>query len=127
MRSTLIALIVVVVVAVALCALSQAQVYNVTEEMDLLRVEAAELARAGDNMGAMESLTRLASRWKSATPLLEMLTSHDDLHEVASELVDAQVCLENGDLDDCFRSLAQLGEALHHIQDMEALTFSNLY
>ena len=127
MRSTLIALIVVVAVAISLCALSQAQVRVVTEEMDLLRVEAAELARAGDNMGAMECLTRFASRWQSVTPLLEMLTSHDDLHEVASELVDAQVCLENGDLDDCFRSLAQLGEALRHIQDMEALTLSNLY
>lgn len=127
MRSTLIALIVVVALAVALCALSQAQVRNVTEEMDILRVQAAELARTGDNMGAMECLTSFASCWQSATPLLEMLTSHNDLHEVAAQLVDAQVCLENGDLDDCFRALAQLGEALRHIQDMEALTLSNLY
>ncbi len=127
MRSTLIALIVVVALAVALCAVSPAQVRNVTEERDILRVQAAELARTGDNMGAMECLTSFASRWQSATPLLEMLTSHDDLHEVAAQLVDAQVCLENGDLDDCFRALAQLGEALRHIQDMEALTLSNLY
>lgn len=47
----------------------------------------------------MECLTSFASRWQSATPLLEMLTSHDDLHEVAAQLVDAQVCLENGELD----------------------------
>lgn len=127
MRRTLIALIAVVAVAVTLCAFSQAQVRKTAEEMDLLRVRAAELVRAGDDARAMECLTDFAMRWQKSTPLLEMLTSHDDLHEVAAQLVDAQVCLENGDMDDCLRTLAQLGEALRHIEDMEALTLSNLY
>ena len=58
---------------------------------------------------------------------MEMLTSHDSLHEVYSELVDARVCLESGDYDDCYRALAQLGEALRHIREMEAVSLSNLY
>ena len=58
---------------------------------------------------------------------MEMLTSHDDLHEVYADVVDARVCLEQGDRDDCFRALAQLGEALHHIGEMEAVSLSNLY
>ena len=127
MRTTLIALIVVVLAAVALCAFAQARVCAVVEEMDLLRVEAETRARAGDDTGAAECLTRLAGRWQEERAAMEMLTSHDDLHEVAAQLVDAQVCLENGDMDDCLRALAQLGEALRHIEDMEALTLSNLY
>ena len=34
---------------------------------------------------------------------------------------------ESGDYDDCYRALAQLGEALHHIREMEAVSLSNLY
>ena len=119
MRTTLIALIVVVLAAVALCAFAQAR--------DLLRVEAETRARAGDDMGAAECLTRLATRWQEERAAMEMLTSHDSLHEVYSELVDARVCLESGDFDDCYRALAQLGEALHHIREMEAVSLSNLY
>ena len=127
MRTTLIALIIVVLAAVSLCAFSQARVCGVVEEMDLLRVEAETRARAGDDTGAAECLTRLASRWQEERAAMEMLTSHDSLHEVYSELVDARVCLESGDYDDCYRALAQLGEALHHIREMEAVSLSNLY
>ena len=123
MRTTLIALIIVVLAAVSLCAFSQARVCGVVEEMDILRVEAETRARAGDNTGAAECLTRLASRWQEERAAMEMLTSHD----VYSELVDARVCLESGDFDDCYRALAQLGEALHHIREMEAVSLSNLY
>ena len=38
--------------------------------------------------------------------------------------MDARVCLESGDFDDCYRALAQLGEALHHIREMEAVSLS---
>ena len=127
MRTTLIALIIVVLAAVSLCAFSQARVCGVVEEMDILRVEAETRARAGVDTGAAECLTRLASRWQEERAAMEMLTSHDSLHEVYSELVDARVCLESGDFDDCYRALAQLGEALHHIREMEAVSLSNLY
>ena len=127
MRTTLIALIIVVLAAVSLCAFSQARVCGVVEEMDILRVEAETRARAGDDTGAAECLTRLASRWQEERAAMEMLTSHDSLHEVYSELVDARVCLDSGDFDDCYRALAQLGEALHHIREMEAVSLSNLY
>ena len=120
-------LIIVVLAAVSLCAFSQARVCGVVEEMDILRVEAETRARAGDDTGAAECLTRLASRWQEERAAMEMLTSHDSLHEVYSELVDARVCLESGDFDDCYRALAQLGEALHHIREMEAVSLSNLY
>ena len=118
MRTTLIALIVVVLAAVGLCAFAQTHICAVVEEMDLLRVEAETRARAGDDAGAAERLTRLADRWQEERAAMEMLTSHDSLHEVYSELVDARVCLESGDYDDCYRALAQLGEALHHIREM---------
>ena len=127
MRTTFIALVIVVLVALGLCAFAQVHICSVVEEMDLLRVRAAEMARAGDGAAAMGCLTAFANRWEDARPALEMLTSHDSLHEVYCELVDAQACLENGDIDDCFRALAQLGEALHHIREMEAVSLSNLY
>lgn len=126
MRSTRIALIAVVALAILICLASAKYVRSTVESMDDHRVRALEMARAGDNAGAMEQLVQLAGRWEDATPILEVLASHEDLHEVSRELTDAQVCLENGDLDDCFRALMQLGEALKHIDELERLRLSNL-
>lgn len=127
MRTTLIALLIVVAAAIALCAFAQSRVCGLVEEMDELRLLAERELRAGNEAAAMEYLATFAARWEKSRPAMEMLTSHDDLHEVYADVVDARVCLERGDRDDCFRALAQLGEALHHIGEMEAVSLSNLY
>lgn len=127
MRSTRIALVVVVLLAVGLCTFSYISIHQVTDAVDALRIEVQTLVQEGDNTGAMEKLVEIANRWEESMPILEILTSHDVLHEAIKELVDAQVCLENGDIDDCLRSLAQLGEVFNHVRDMEEISLTNLY
>lgn len=126
-RSTLIAMIVVAVLSVCVCAGCLLSVTRTIDSMQTLRVRAAEFVRAGDDRQALEELVRLANRWKDAAPILEILTSHDDLHDATREILDAQVCLEAGDFDECNRVLSQLGETLMHIGDMEQIRLSNLY
>ena len=125
MRTTLIALLIVVAAAIALCAFAQARVCGLVEEMDELRFWrkrscAPETRRPPWN--ALPPLPRAGRKrarpWRCSPP--------DHLHEVYADVVDARVCLEQGDYDDCYRALAQLGEALRHIGEMEAVSFQPL-
>lgn len=127
MRSTLISLIVVLVLAAGLCAFSQALVVEATQELDTLRLQALAHVRAADAQAAEATLARFERRWEDVAPSLETVASHDALHQVSSELADARACIETGDLDDCLRALVQLERALDHIRVTEELSFSNLY
>ncbi len=127
MRATAIALIVVLALSLSLCVLSRVSVQRAVREMDDLRVEADGFARAGDGDLAMERLVKIANRMEDARPFLEMLTSHEDLHDAIKQVVDAQVYLEFGDLTETCRALSQLGEILTHIGETEEVTLANLW
>ena len=58
---------------------------------------------------------------------LELLASHDALHEVQSSIAEAQICLECEDRDDFLRTMSQTAQGLAHLRDEEALRLSNLY
>ena len=66
MRTTLIALLIVVAAAIALCAFAQARVCGMVEEMDELRLLAEEELRAGNEAAAMERLATFAARWEGS-------------------------------------------------------------
>ena len=54
MRSTAIALVVVVLLSIGLCTFSYISIHRVADEVDALRIEAQTLVQEGDNTGAME-------------------------------------------------------------------------
>lgn len=126
MRSTLIALLVVVALAAGVCACARAHVLRSTDELEDMRAAAAERLRVDDARGALQAIAALERRWAEVVPSLEIFASHDALHEVACELSDARVCLEAGDVDDCLRSLVRLGGALEHIRAAEEISLANL-
>ena len=70
---------------------------------------------------------RLARLWREKSPVLERFTSHDALHEVASGILEAQICLDCGDHDDFLRTMAVMNGGLEHLRDTEALSWENLY
>ena len=88
MRTTLIALLIVVAAAIALCAFAQARVCGLVEEMDELRLLAEEELRAGNEAAAMERLATFAARWEEARPAMEMLTEDSDYLAVRRETLD---------------------------------------
>ena len=126
MRSMLIALLVVVALAAGVCACARAHVLRSTDELEDMRAAAAERLRVDDARGALQAIAALERRWAEAAPSLEIFASHDALHEVACELSDARACLEAGDVDDCLRSLVQLGGSLEHIRAAEEISLANL-
>ena len=127
MRVTLVSAIAAGVFAALICAFALVYVNHVVQEIDTMRIETLECVQAGDDAAARERFVQLASHWQASTPILEMISSHDDVHEVASAILDAQVCLEVMDADDLLRVLEQLGTALEHIRSIQRVSITNLY
>lgn len=127
MRATLIAMCAVLVLSLALCLFSLFYQERSLEALNILRTEAIDLVDARNEDGAFEKITALACEFKDKAKILELLASHNDLHDAYLHIVAARISLELGDLDDVDRELALLGETLEHLQDHEAFTINNLY
>lgn len=126
MKSRWIALILVAALSVGACAASAAFIRRTAGEMDRRRLAILETLESGEQGGAFDGLSEMAAWWKSREPLLEMLATHDLLHEIAGLIVEADANLGIGDTDDFYRSMALLGEALAHLVKDERLTLSNI-
>ena len=127
MRSTAVALVIVVALSMALCAFSYFSIRNAVSSMDDLRVRALEQVDAGEIPAARETLVNMANKLQSSRALLEVLSSHDVINDAMRELVDAQICLEFGDEVEFRRALAQLGQTLERLNALEEVSLSNLY
>ena len=127
MRRTAIMTLSVFLIAVAICTVSLLMMSNIVERARILRSEAILAVEDDDPERAKELMVELAELWKDKSGLLEVLTSHDALHEVKTGIIEAQICLECGDHDDFLRTISTVGEGLEHIYDVEALSISNLY
>ena len=127
MRRTAIMTLSVFLIAVAICTVALLMMSNIVERARTLRSEAILAVEDDDPERAKELMVELAELWKDKSGLLEVLTSHDALHEVKTGIIEAQICLECGDHDDFLRTISTVGEGLEHIYDVEALSISNLY
>ena len=72
-------------------------------------------------------MVALAEFWTARTALLEMIASHDALHDVDTAVAEAQICLENEDKSEFLRAMSGARMALLHLRDEEALSWENLY
>ena len=127
MRVTLTASICVGLCALIVCIYALVFVSNAIGEIERLRLEALELVEYGRYAPAREKLIQLAARWQRHTPVLEMISSHDDVHEVSASILDAEVCMEAMDVNDLLRVLEQLRAALEHIYSIQQVNLRNLY
>jgi hypothetical protein len=126
MRTTLIAMCVVLCVSLVLCFYSMRVQMTALDALDDMRASVLEAVHAGDVQKAEEELVVLANSFREYAQTLELLTSHDDIHDAYSHLVDVRISLECEDLDDAYQALAQLGEALGHLREHEEFTLANL-
>ena len=127
MKRTLIITLAVLAAALALCAVSQRVLDGAVEEagrMQSLAVLAVEEQRFSD---AKTLMGQLAEYWGGHSRVLEMLASHDALHDVDAAIAEAQICLECEDHDDFLRTMSTVSMGLEHLKDEEALSFMNLY
>ena len=126
MRATLISMLAVALLAAGICAFSILMIGHVSEEMEGMRTEVLDLIDAGDVKGAQERLRQMMEMWERHEDVLAVIAQHDDLHEITALIIEGGANLEADDLDDFNRSMALLGEALHHLHREERLHFSNI-
>lgn len=127
MKATFISMCTVFLLSLALCLFSLFFQDRSIETLDNMRTETIDLVQAQDKEGALEKLTELANTFKKKAKVLELLASHNDMHDAYLHIVAARISLELNDLDDTYQELTLLGETLEHLQDYEAFTFTNLY
>lgn len=126
MLKNLIAALTVIVLSIGICAFSMGWTEKVTEEIDAMRVDVVKMAEAGDVEGAQAKLGQMAECWSRHERVMEVLASHEQLHEIAELIVEGDANLSAGDRDDFARSMALLGEAVRHLYEEERLTLTNV-
>ena len=127
MRRTLILTLTVLACALAVCVLSQATLNATVEDARQLRAQALLAENGGDAERAGALLSQLAQLWQDRAGLLEKLTSHDALHDVAAAIAEAKICLECRDHDDFLRTMSTMEMNLNQLKDEEAVRWENLY
>lgn len=126
MRAALISMCAVLAAAVAVCITSMLVQFRVLDTMDGLCGDAIEHVLADDAPGAMEHVDKLHDALEGSSWFMEMVASHDQLHEALGSIVDAQVALECEDVDDAYQALARLQGTLEHLRDHETFSLANL-
>ena len=127
MRRTLILTLAVLSCALAVCWVSRGTLNATVDEARLLHDQALLAENSGDSGRAVELLVRLAQLWRDREGLLELLASHDALHDVAAAIAEARICLECRDHDDFLRTMSTVNMGLEHLMDEEAVRWENLY
>ena len=127
MRRTLILTLAVLSCALAVCWVSRGTLNATVDEARLLHDQALLAENSGDSGRAVELLVRLAQLWRDRERLLELLASHDALHDVAAAITEARICLECRDHDDFLRTMSTVNMGLEHLMDEEAVRWENLY
>lgn len=127
MRRTLVITLCVLVLALSVCTGASRFLENVISQERFLHNEAVRYVESGKTEKAREIMVQMAALWREKEPVLEILTSHDAIHEVKLGIIEAQICLECGDHDDFLRTISIAGEGLEHMKSVEMLSLSNLY
>ena len=126
MKQTLISALCVFLAVAAICTSSLYFIYSTADAAETLRMQSLERADTDDEDGAKEYLMKLAGLWRQSKPLFEIMVDHSTIHDVASHITDARISLERGFLDDYYKAMALMGEAIEHIRSHEGLSWSNL-
>ena len=127
MRLTVISTLIFAVCTLLVCFLSLQFIKSTALEVEQLRLQTVADVRADRPESALEDIRALEKYWENRSRTLELLIPHDDLHEIASYISDARICLEVEDIDDFLRSSEQLKAAVGHISSIQAISIGNIY
>lgn len=79
-----------------------------------------------DFSAAQSTLDRAEDTWKTKEGFLGVVLSHEDVDEVLAGFSELRQYIQVRDLDDCRAVCARLITSVHHLQEMERLTVSNI-
>ena len=126
MRRMLIVTAALFALSMAVCTLSAAGIHRVTHRMRHLRSEAILAMEAGEIQRVEETLSELANHLAENEGWMQLVCSHDDLHELKGGIIDAQASVEFGIEDDFYQAIYRFGEGLDHIASIEEISLGNL-
>jgi len=126
-KRTLLVTLCVLAVALGVCAVCQRALDGAVEEAERLTSLAVLAANEQRFSDAKTLMGTLAEFWQRRSRVLETLAGHDALHDVASAIAEAQICLECEDRDDFLRTMSIVRMGLEHLKDEEAVSLMNLY
>lgn len=127
MRRMILLTAAVLALSMAVCSFSTLGIAHVVKKAQDLRGEAIAAMDAGLVQEAEAALAAMATCLEEQQGWLEILMEHDELHEIKNQILEAQLGLEFGVVDDFYQCMAKVGEGLKHIESVEKLTLSNLY
>lgn len=127
MRATFISMCAVLIASLALCGVSMYLHFTVIDDMDAICEDALKCVRDDDVEGAKQQVKALRESFDDTSTMLELLSDHDELHEILNCIVDARVALECEDVDDAYQALARMQGVLEHLRDHESMSLANLY
>lgn len=126
MKRTAIVTAAVLALSLAVCAASMGALNGILDEAHALSTGVFVSMENGDVTAAREGLVALATLWDDHAALMETLCAHDDLHEVKSRIIQAEICIGYTDMEDFYSMVTLIGEGIEHIRDQEGLTWTNL-
>ncbi len=126
MKAAFISMWVVLIISVVLCLMSMYIHADVLDRMDILCDSAIECVRSDEKESAGMYAEKLEKTFGGRKVVLEMLASHNDIHETMNCVTDAKVALECGDMDDAYQALIRLKGMISHLRDHEGLSLANL-
>lgn len=113
--------------AVSTAVFSNFYVHGVMNRLSDMRKEAEEHADNRNTAEALKIAEDMLSYIRKKAPVLEMLTPHEDLHDLILQLNDVCVSLSISDLDDYRKAITLLKENTEHLISHESLSFSNIF
>jgi len=126
MKAAFAAMCIVLAAALGMCMLSMHVHERALGLMEPVCARAIAAVRADDGGEAARAVAEMDEIMQRCSGTLEMLASHNDLHDTMTCLRDAKVALECGDMDDAYQALARLQGMLEHLLEHERLTVENL-
>lgn len=126
MRAAFAAMCAVLLSALAVCFFSMGVQGGILEELGAMCDAAVECIDGGDPDAAADAVAELDDVFSEKRGIMELLASHNDLHDAAGFITDAAVALKCGDTDDAYQALMQLKGVLEHLREHESLSLGNL-
>lgn len=127
MRRTILLTAIVFVLSMLACTFSTIAITRVVDHAQELRSAAVIAMDSGAIQETEEALAALATYLEEHQGWLEILLDHEELHDIKNEIIEAQLGLEFGIIDDFYQCIAKVGEGLKHIESIESISLSNLY
>lgn len=127
MKARLVLVLFTAIFSVGITLLSFFYVSGTMNDFDSSLNTANDLFIKNDFESAEEELNRLLSMIHSHSARLEMLVSHDAVHDLTSQLQDAKTSLAIRDLDDFKKAVSILKESIGHIKAHEKMSLSNIF